>query len=446
MDNKKVNIEDLYRSQLGEFTTEPSAGLWTRVRYKLMWQEFFRFSLNTFNVYYLAAAVAITAGSIILITHLNKPDRDIYTEKNVPLQDIKLPSTTEVPGESGQPGTSPEERQDLISGRQKSSRSEAGEESESTIRGEKQVSTSGKSTTGNVPGSEEEASTDPARLKESGTETSTVTASKLPASANFDMSCQSGCAPLAVNFKNQSVNAAEYYWTFGDGGYSSDQNPNYVFDEPGNYIVNLKVTGADGSEYTAHSEIKVNPTPKASFEFDEAADIAKGEAVNFYNYSKDADFYEWDFGDNNSSKLTEPIHNYEAPGNYTVKLTAWTVNQCYDSVVVQNAFKPASQEILFPTAFTPNMNGPVGGHYTPNDPDNEVFYPVISGELLEYNLRIFNRLGYPVFESNDPALGWDGYYESQLSTQGVYIWKVRGRFANGKTFLKSGDVTLIWIK
>ena len=91
----------------------------------------------------------------------------------------------------------------------------------------------------------------------------------------------------------------KYYWTFGDGGCSSDQNPNYVFDEPGNYIVNLKVTGADGSEYTAHSEIKVNPTPKAYFEFDEAADIARGEAVNFYNYSKDADFYEWDFGDNN---------------------------------------------------------------------------------------------------------------------------------------------------
>jgi len=55
-------------------------------------------------------------------------------------------------------------------------------------------------------------------------------------------------------------------------------------------------------------------------------------------------------------------------------------------------------------------------------------------------------VGYLVFESNDPAIGWDGYYEDQLSTQGVYIWKVRGSFANGKSFLKSGDVTLIWIK
>jgi len=410
-----------------------------------MWHEFFRFSLNTFNIYYFAAAVAITAGGIILITQLNKPD-EIKTENAAPSPSIETPSSTEDPGNVRQPETSPEESQDLISRRQKLSRNKASEKSESTILGEKQVSTSGKPTTDNASGSEKEVPTDPGRIKESGSEISTVTDRKLPASANFDMSCVSGCAPLAVNFKNQSVNATKYYWTFGDGGYSSDQNPNYVFDEPGIYLVNLKVTGADGSEYTAHSEIKVNPTPKAYFEFDESADIARGEAVNFYNYSKDADFYEWDFGDNSSSRLTEPIHYYEAPGNYTVKLRAWTVNQCYDSVVVQNAFKPAAQEILFPTAFTPNMNGPVGGYYTQNDPDNEVFYPVISDELLEYNLRIFNRLGYQVFESNDPALGWDGYYQNQLSAQGVYIWKVRGRFSNGKAFLKSGDVTLIWIK
>jgi PKD repeat protein len=434
MDNKKVNIEDLYRSQFEEFTTEPSTGLWTRIRYKLMWQEFFRFSLNTFNIYYLAAAVSITAGGIILISQLNRTDKDIKTETVVPSPSIQAPSSIEAPT-TGQPQTTPADRQGVTSGRQKLSETEAIEASESK---EKQIST-----TDRTSASETESSTDQALLN---AETSTLTDRKLPASANFDMSFQSGCAPLAVNFKNQSVNATKYYWTFGDGGSSEEQNPDYVFDEPGEYTVDLKVIGADGLEYTALSVIKVNQTPKAYFEYDEEADIARGEAVNFYNYSKDADFYEWDFGDNNRSKLTEPIHYYDRPGKYTVKLIAWTANQCYDSVVVQNAFTPALQEIVFPNAFTPNMNGPVGGQYTPNDPDNEVFYPVISGELLEYNLRIFNRLGYLVFESNDPAIGWDGYFESQLSPQGVYIWKVRGRFANGKTFLKSGDVTLIWIK
>lgn len=456
MSNEKVNIEDLYRSQLGEFTAEPSPGLWTKVRYKLMWQEFFRFSLNTFNIYYLIAATAITAGGIILISHLNRPDI-INAETVAPSPSIEVPSSTGAAGDVKQPETSPEERHGLLSGRQKSSRSNARENSESEDQGAKQVSSSGKSADkkvsgdDKVSGSETESSANNAPNKESGTETTTTNATttnaaNISASAAFGMSCQSGCAPLAVNFQNQSVNASGYYWTFGDGGCCSEQNPQYIFDVPGNYTINLKVTGNDGNEYTSLSEIKVYPTPKAYFEYDEEADISRGEPVNFYNYSKDADYYEWDFGDNNNSKLTEPIHYYEAPGNYTVKLVVWTANLCYDSVVVKNAFTPANQEILFPNAFTPNMNGPVGGHYTPNDPKNEVFYPVISGDLLEYNLRIFNRLGYQVFESNDPSIGWDGYYENQLSSQGVYIWKVRGRFANGKTFLKSGDVTLIWLK
>ncbi len=444
MSNEKVNIEELYRSQLGEFTTEPSAGLWTRIRYKLMWHEFFHFSLNTFNVYYLAIATTIIAGGIIIISHLNRPD-NIKTETFAPAPSIEVPSSTGVASDVKQPETSPGERQGLVSGHQKSSRTEASEKSGIQEQGDKQTLTSGK-----ISASEIQSQSDQATIKESLSENASgITSgipSNLPVSAAFGISCQSGCAPLAVNFQNQSVNAAGYYWTFGDGGCSSEQNPKYVFDVPGDYTINLKITGNDGQEYTATSEIKVHQTPKAYFEYDAEADIAKGEPVNFYNYSKDADYYEWDFGDNNRSKLNEPVHYYEALGNFTVKLVAWTTSQCYDSVVVKNAFTPANQDIIFPNAFTPNMNGPVGGHYTPNDPDNEVFYPVISGEILEYNLRVFNRLGYQVFESNDLSIGWDGYYENQLSSQGVYIWKVRGRFSNGKTFLKSGDVTLIWTK
>jgi gliding motility-associated-like protein len=90
------------------------------------------------------------------------------------------------------------------------------------------------------------------------------------------------------------------------------------------------------------------------------------------------------------------------------------------------------------------MDGPVGGFYQLNDPKNEVFHPVITGEIMEYQLKIFNRVGYQIFESNDVNIGWDGYYQDKLSAQGVYIWKARGRFSNGKTFVRSGDVTLIW--
>ena len=33
--------------------------------------------------------------------------------------------------------------------------------------------------------------------------------------------------------------------------------------------------------------------------------------------------------------------------------------------------------------------------------------------------------------------------KGQLSEPGVYIWKVRGSYLNGDTFIKMGDITLL---
>ena len=443
MSNNKVHIEDLYRSHFEGFTAEPSAGMWTRIRYKLMWNEFFRFSLNTFNAYYLTAAVLITTGAIILISSLNRPDSkpDTSLEKFVPAEELSSPDQSEITGPSD--NTAGRKSSRLGRQRQTGPESKTGDMDKDQAGSDKQKKTTVKETDAKTQGLPESAI-----LKESGPKETKESsqAEKLFVTADFDMSCQLGCAPLAVDFINQSENADSQVWIFGDGGSSNEINPRYVFDEPGEYSVTLKITGADGTEYTASSQITVYTTPKAQFETDKNVTIISGQPVYFYNYSRDADYYEWDFGDQTRSKLAEPVHYYDAPGSYDVKLKVWTVNQCYDSVTILNAFSPTEQDIIFPNAFTPNMNGPVGGYYQLNDPKNEVFHPVVTGEIVEYQLRIFNRAGYQVFESNDANIGWDGYYKDQLSTQGVYIWKVRGRFANGKTFVRSGDVTLIWTR
>jgi hypothetical protein len=40
--------------------------------------------------------------------------------------------------------------------------------------------------------------------------------------------------------------------------------------------------------------------------------------------------------------------------------------------------------------------------------------------------------------------GWDGYSEDGgLALQGVYIWKITGMYADGKYFIKVGDVTFL---
>ncbi|MBA7547594.1 hypothetical protein ES705_40023 [subsurface metagenome] len=98
--------------------------------------------------------------------------------------------------------------------------------------------------------------------------------------------------------------------------------------------------------------------------------------------------------------------------------------------------------IEFPNAFTPNSNGPTNGYYTPGLPNNDVFYPVYKN-IVEYHLRIFNRRGELIFESNDINRGWDGYINDRLAAQGVYVWKARGKYSNGENFVKFGNIMLI---
>ena len=67
----------------------------------------------------------------------------------------------------------------------------------------------------------------------------------------------------------------------------------------------------------------VAPTPKPNFKF--PASICLGDAVLFDNtttiHSGNAS-YMWYFGDNDSSDLVSPVHEYLAPGIYQVKLVA----------------------------------------------------------------------------------------------------------------------------
>jgi gliding motility-associated-like protein len=96
----------------------------------------------------------------------------------------------------------------------------------------------------------------------------------------------------------------------------------------------------------------------------------------------------------------------------------------------------------FPNAFSPNPSGSSGGVWIPGDVSNDVFYPIHRG-VKEYKLEIFNRWGEKIFESNDPAIGWDGYIDGKLAAQDVYVWKVTGKYKNGVIFKDAGDVTLM---
>ncbi|WP_052292252.1 PKD domain-containing protein [Methanosphaerula palustris] len=88
-----------------------------------------------------------------------------------------------------------------------------------------------------------------------------------PPTVGFSANVTAGLAPLAVQF-NESTNGSVqyYYWQFGDGGTSFDQNPVHIYTNAGSYTVSLYAIGSNGTEAKTVDQYitvtsPVTPTP-----------------------------------------------------------------------------------------------------------------------------------------------------------------------------------------
>jgi PKD repeat protein len=281
-----------------------------------------------------------------------------------------------------------------------------------------------------------------------------VSVTPIPPVANFDL-IPSGCSPLTIEPNNTSLNTntpgTTYMWDFGDGGASTSKNPTYVYFTPGTFRVELMVTGPGGtSNYS--QVVNAYPSPKANFDVTPQLVFANDEKVKCFNLTQGADSYLWEFGDGDTSKVKEPYHKYTEEGVYDITLWAYLHNvingetiTCSDKYVLSPGVtvEPAGV-IRFSTVFTPDITGEQDIDHIPTGSQvDQFFYPPIREKVTNYKLQIFNRLGVLIFESHDINKPWNGYYHNKLCSQGVYVWYVEGKYANGTPFKKVGDVTLL---
>jgi len=88
--------------------------------------------------------------------------------------------------------------------------------------------------------------------------------------------------------------------------------------------------------------------------------------------------------------------------------------------------------VFMPNAFSPN-----------NDGHNDILYFHPSLCLYSFNLLIFDRWGEVVFQTANPAMGWDGNFNSLKCNQGVYIYYLKGTMNDGTTINRKGSITLL---
>jgi PKD repeat protein len=155
----------------------------------------------------------------------------------------------------------------------------------------------------------------------------------LPPTADFDIDTMFGCAPLTVNFSNNSSNNADdFLWTFAGGTpeTSTQENPTVTYDTAGIYDVILLVTNNAGEdEITEISLITVEEAPTVGFNMSVDALV-----VDFENMSTGYDTLLWEFGDGNSSTIEDPTHTYETEDTYEVTLKV--INSCDTVTMVQS--------------------------------------------------------------------------------------------------------------
>ncbi|MEI7433833.1 MAG: PKD domain-containing protein [Methanomicrobiales archaeon] len=161
-----------------------------------------------------------------------------------------------------------------------------------------------------------------------GIKSNTVTKSSLitigtPTGADFKMKpVEGGDVPLMIQFTDNSAGnpILIYKWQFGDGYVSKDPNPVHTYMKPGNYTVTLTITANNGALSTVSKELILTGTPVASFKATPTAGSVP-LTVQFTDTSSNAPTkWFWTFGDGTYGNERNPVHTYNSPDKFTVKL------------------------------------------------------------------------------------------------------------------------------
>jgi gliding motility-associated-like protein len=323
--------------------------------------------------------------------------------------------------------------------------------------------------------------------------------------ADFIISNTNPCLGDTVFFSDNSPGTAtNYLWDFGDGNIAGTQNAFNVYSASGTYVVTLSISDVNtpGCLDTATGIVFVKPLPDAAF-LPDTDPICSGLPVRFTDATLGViDSRLWDFGNGNTSTDSVGVFIFPSGGTYTVfhsvsdlfcgtddtTLTFTVLDRpqvslgedtavCLSESVVLAGPTGAdsyiwstgetTQIITFSAipnevALTVTANGctnsdvifvdeqnedcfyvKIPSAFSPNGDGANDFLKIFLLRIQSFDLRIFNRWGELVFETNNANLLWDGTYKDEPQDIGVFQYYIEGVSISSDRFFRSGTVTLI---
>ena len=192
----------------------------------------------------------------------------------------------------------------------------------------------------------------------------------------------------------------------------------YIITQPGTYLVTVTNT----FNCKASARVVIRNFVKLPVNFLPASqDLCGGNVlkINVPGYKS----YAWSTG--------ASARNIEIKKAGTYALTVTSFDNCVgsDTLTIREI---TCIPIGIPNSFSPN-----------NDGRNDFFKPAINAEILNYQLRIYNRVGQLIFQTKEYTSGWDGRFKNQQQSPGTYVYQISFRNAGGKLFEYKGNILLI---
>ena len=235
---------------------------------------------------------------------------------------------------------------------------------------------------------------------------------------DFQAGPWTGCPPHSVSFTNMSTTetATTYTWDFGDGSTSNAVSTSHMYMSPGVYPITLTMeTGGycvRTLEMDGPQAVEILPVPVAAIDVTpNQVDILNPVVWVEYLGDQNVDCY-YSFGDGGGIEGCNGQYIYNDGGTFTITQTV--VNEFGCTNTAEGQVSVSGSVFYAPTAFTPDGDGL-----------NDVWLPVVRG-VSNYALRITNRWGELVFETNNPEEPWLGQMGTagqHYCPNGVYLYR-----------------------
>lgn len=154
--------------------------------------------------------------------------------------------------------------------------------------------------------------------------------------AKFGSIVTEGCDSLDIQFVDSSVNTS--YWNWQLTGYNPTTIPSPIYKIPysnKNHSIQLMVKDSIGCSSSAVSILNF-PIQNTQFDFPDSVcimDTVTFVATDTVNFS-----YIWDFGDGTIDSSNAPIHQYQSPGKYAIRVISSRGGFCIESHILDSIY------------------------------------------------------------------------------------------------------------